>query len=394
MKKVFATLITLTLIFSMVMTTCAMPPIKVVVGGEKLETDVEPIIVNGRTMLPVRAVFESIGADVDYISEERKVVAIKDDTTVTFVIASNVMTINGVEKEIDVPAMIKDSRTLVPLRACAEAFDLDVTWNGDTRTARVKIPVSVPVETWYKNSENEKFYYFYDENGNNTLLSNADGSVYEKFVYDENNNEVFLEFSSGGWNKKTYDKYGNLVYAQGASGSWTEYRYDEDGNMIYKKDSDGVLYTYEYDEKRNIIKEHYWDVNEESESICYTYYYFYHYDEKDRLIRKDESYTYRCEDAHYTVEYTYDNKGNLILEEFSNGGWTKYTYNENNKLIRKTLCYNGGFEITDEYEYNSDGKLIFHDHNDGYTKYTYGNDGFLIYSETDQRYTKYKVIIK
>lgn len=392
MKKIFAVFIALSIIFSMAITSFAAVPIKVVVGGEKLENDVEPVIVNGRTMLPVRAVFESIGAEVDYISEERKVIATKDDTTVTFVIDSNVMTINGVEKEIDVPAMIKDSRTLVPLRACAEAFDLDVTWNGDTRTARVKIPVSVPVETWSKNNENEKFYYSYDENGNNTLFSNADGSVYEKFVYDENNNEVFLDFSSGSWNKKTYDKYGNLVYEQGASGSWTEYRYDEDGNMIYKKDSDGVLYTYEYDEKRNIIKEYHWDVTEESESICCTYYYFYHYDKKGRLIRKDESYTYRCEDAHYTVEYTYDNKGNLILEEYSNGEWVEYSYDVNNNLVKETRMDAGKIRVT-EYEYDADGNLIYYKDDDGWTRYTY-DEGYLICSETAHRYTKYKVIIK
>ena len=64
-------------------------------------------------MLPVRAVFEEIGAKVEYISSENKVVASKGKKTVVLVIGSNIMPINGVEKEIDAPATAVNNRTLV-----------------------------------------------------------------------------------------------------------------------------------------------------------------------------------------------------------------------------------------------------------------------------------------
>ena len=82
------------------------------------------------------------------------------------------MTINGAEKEIDVPAMIKDDRTLVPLRACAEAFDLDVDWNKNTRTAIVKMPVEVPVEEYYSYEDTTTKYY-YDDNKRETMTAES-----------------------------------------------------------------------------------------------------------------------------------------------------------------------------------------------------------------------------
>ena len=54
-------------------------PIKIVVGGEELKTDVKPTVIEGRTMLPVRAVFEAIGAKVEYDGNTKTVTATKRD---------------------------------------------------------------------------------------------------------------------------------------------------------------------------------------------------------------------------------------------------------------------------------------------------------------------------
>ena len=239
MKKKFS-ISMLTVITAMVMLfSCvanAARPIKVLVGGEKIESDVAPIIVEDRTMLPVRAVFEAIGAKVDYVAEEQKVIATKGDITVEFVINSNVMKINGEEKELDVPAMIKDDRTLVPIRACAEAFDLKVDWNGNTNTVRIKKSVSLESETNIAK-------YTYDENGNKVYAEYFDGAV-TKYTYDENSNMVYSENSTGFWRKYTYDENGNKVYYENSKGFWEKYAYDENGNKVYYENSNGDWIKY------------------------------------------------------------------------------------------------------------------------------------------------------
>ena len=75
MKKFISIVLSLVMLLSYPYTTLAEEDIKVVVGGKILITDVAPIITDGRTMLPVRAVFESIGAEVEWIDEEQKVIA-------------------------------------------------------------------------------------------------------------------------------------------------------------------------------------------------------------------------------------------------------------------------------------------------------------------------------
>ncbi|MBQ4087371.1 MAG: copper amine oxidase N-terminal domain-containing protein, partial [Clostridia bacterium] len=231
-KRVLSVMLALGVVLSLAVPAHAVPPITITVGGKVLETDVDPIIVSDRTMLPVRAVFEAIGAKVDFVAEERKVVAAKKDTVVEFVIDSNVMTINGEAKTIDVPAQIVEDRTLVPVRACAESFDLTVEWNGNTRTVKVRKPVSLISE----DSAGKR--YEYDANGNETYSVDADGD-WEKRIYDENGNEIYCENSFGGWYKYAYDTSGNEISYEDSEGNWRKSEYDENGNPIYYEGSDG-----------------------------------------------------------------------------------------------------------------------------------------------------------
>lgn len=368
-KRLITLICTFGLIFSVSQTAFAERPIKVLVGGERLESDVAPITVNGRTMLPVRAVFEAIGADVDYIEAEEKVVASKKDKTVSFVIGSNIMTINGEEKEIDVPAMIKNDRTLVPVRACAEAFDLDVEWNDKTHTVKVKKEVSVVSERISANGSCEK--YTYDENGNEVYYSriNAQGENYwkeytynengnktysissmvtrEEYTYDENENlihhitwnkdikytEIEYEYDDNGkriyveselfrpgednvvWQKYTYDENGNSIYCEYSTGDWIKTIHDEKGNRIYQENSLNSWHKWIYDENKNLT--------------CYEnsqgFQEKYTYDENENLVYKEDSKG-RWE------KYTYDENGNKTYFKNSDGKWEKYTYDENGNL--------------------------------------------------------------
>ncbi|MCR3955315.1 MAG: copper amine oxidase N-terminal domain-containing protein [Gudongella sp.] len=111
--------------------------IKIILDDQPLVTDVSPIIVNGRTLLPLRSILEALGATVEWDSTTRTVTATKDSTTIQLVIDSSTAIVNGTPQTLDVPAQIKNGRTLVPLRFLAETFGATVLWDGVTRTITI-----------------------------------------------------------------------------------------------------------------------------------------------------------------------------------------------------------------------------------------------------------------
>lgn len=108
--------------------------IKVMLNDEKVLFDVLPTITDGRTLVPLRAIFEALGAKVEWNGETQTITATKDDKTVVLTIGSNEMTVDGETKTLDVSAQIIDGRTLVPVRAISEAFGCSVDWNDAERT--------------------------------------------------------------------------------------------------------------------------------------------------------------------------------------------------------------------------------------------------------------------
>lgn len=108
--------------------------ISVYIDGTKIEFDVNPILVDGRTLVPMRAIFEAMGADVLWDNNTSTVTATKSDTIINLSIGSNVVFKNGTPIAIDVPAQLVNGRTLVPVRAVSESFDCNVDWIGETNT--------------------------------------------------------------------------------------------------------------------------------------------------------------------------------------------------------------------------------------------------------------------
>jgi len=111
--------------------------ISVSVGGEKLVfEDQKPVIINGRTLIPVRSVMEALGAQVEWIDEEKSAVVSKGDTTLTLVIGDNTMRVSGSDEgtPLDAAPMLLNGRTILPIRAVAEAFGARVGWDEVTKT--------------------------------------------------------------------------------------------------------------------------------------------------------------------------------------------------------------------------------------------------------------------
>lgn len=110
--------------------------------GRRLSFEVPPIIDNGRTLVPLRAIFEAMGAHVEWNASTRTVTATKDGTKVILAIGSTKPTVNGQVTVLDVPAKIVDDRTLAPLRFVGEAFGGKVAWNQSTYTVDITSPAS------------------------------------------------------------------------------------------------------------------------------------------------------------------------------------------------------------------------------------------------------------
>lgn len=135
--------------------------IKVLLNGEELIFDVPPQIINGRTMVPMRAIFEALGADVYFIDADehrfyKLIVAVKNDIKIFFEIVelapSATLIIRAYCKdfdeyylnsenydffsyiETDVCPLIINDRTLVPVRAIGESLGIDVEWDESSKT--------------------------------------------------------------------------------------------------------------------------------------------------------------------------------------------------------------------------------------------------------------------
>lgn len=105
----------------------------VYLDGTKMTFDVNPFIENDRTLVPFRAIFEAVGAEVEWDEATKTVIAAREKnggvTFITLQIDSAAF-INGEKKDIDVPAKIVNDRTFVPLRFVVEALGEKVEWNG------------------------------------------------------------------------------------------------------------------------------------------------------------------------------------------------------------------------------------------------------------------------
>ncbi|HBV67146.1 MAG TPA: hypothetical protein DEF04_02410 [Clostridiales bacterium] len=108
--------------------------IRVFIDGKLLDfTDTDPIIENSRTLVPMRAVFEALGAEITWDQESMTVHGKKGETTVSLKIDDNTGYINNIPVKLDTPAKIKNSRTIVPIRFIAESFNADVEWDSSTQ---------------------------------------------------------------------------------------------------------------------------------------------------------------------------------------------------------------------------------------------------------------------
>ena len=111
--------------------------VNVLLDGERIDCESYgqgAVIVESRTLVPMRAVFEALGAEVSWDDSIKTAYAKRLDTEITVAVGSTVMTVKGQERIIDVPAKLVNDRTLVPVRAVAEAFGVRVGWSEKSQS--------------------------------------------------------------------------------------------------------------------------------------------------------------------------------------------------------------------------------------------------------------------
>lgn len=135
MKKVTALLLTGAILALQATALASQDVIEVYLNDTKIKFDTAPEIVNNRTFVPLRAIAESFGAEVDWDGETQSISITRDGIAnhlqISNVNVSNEFDGNVTTAVLEAAPYIKDDRTMVPLRYISEGFGLLVDWNGE-----------------------------------------------------------------------------------------------------------------------------------------------------------------------------------------------------------------------------------------------------------------------
>jgi hypothetical protein len=171
--------------------------IRIRLNGGLVEMDAKPFIENGRVLVPLRGVFEKLGAVVEWFEEEQAVVVSVADLTIRLIIgqhSAEVVKVGGAEPvtetvQLDVPARIVEGRTFIPVRFVAEALGAEVTWDDAHRTVVIEtggkqslayeritpqdIQDSQDLISWYHANRKTKGVHFKNHDGAAYILAAA-----------------------------------------------------------------------------------------------------------------------------------------------------------------------------------------------------------------------------
>jgi hypothetical protein len=175
MKKAAAIFLIILTAFRLLCINVYAQDIKIIVSGEELECDPQPFIdSSSRILVPFRAIFEQLGATVDWNIKTKSIICIKNDLTITLVIGSDKMLVNGSQILIDSPAQVVGGRTFVPLRAISECMGASVKWDFIEKTAYIDFPAFSPGKSGVTVEKTESI--------NKTITAKGDIPVFEAKV--------------------------------------------------------------------------------------------------------------------------------------------------------------------------------------------------------------------
>ncbi len=237
--KLFNVLL-LTLVLILGMTTLAnAQDISVIINGLPQAFDPAPVNIDGRILVPMRAFFEALGADVTWDNETRTAIGRHNGIEIRIPIDSTEPTINGIINTIDVPAKIIDGSTFVPARFIGEALDGDVDWDDETKTVivtgkdgkEIATEYSTPVACLYVQSPEQFLVMFHI-----SLATDAEPVFILKNVPSVEGGKHWIELSQDNGGLKVEEAFEQIInrdYLIELTEDWT---------MIYDAAVTGINY--------------------------------------------------------------------------------------------------------------------------------------------------------
>lgn len=136
MKKFAAIILSLTLVFAAAGAFAA--DIKVNLNGEEIAFDVQPILDGENLLLPLRFIYEKMGANVSWYEETNTVFADLDGNITTIQIGNELMFLNGDSFKLDAVPVLKNDRTLVPAAVIENGTGAKVSWDAEKSTVSIE----------------------------------------------------------------------------------------------------------------------------------------------------------------------------------------------------------------------------------------------------------------
>ena len=141
MKKIINIFLAITMLLTMfAVPVLAEDNITIYVNEQILQCEIAPYIQNGRTMVPMRKIFEALDAKVDWEGTTQTITATKGDIEIRLQINNATMKNNGVDEILDVPPVIVNSSTFVPIRAVSQSLKAEVEWLGHNQSVYINSP--------------------------------------------------------------------------------------------------------------------------------------------------------------------------------------------------------------------------------------------------------------
>ena len=249
-------------------------------NGDKVEAQ----IMNDRTMVPMRKIFEVLGAEVEWDGENRIVTGKKEDTEIKLQIGNNIATKKISEEtkniELDVTPTIVNGRTLVPVRFIAESLDKKVGWDAENRA--VIIIDSDEIENKIKNNASNLYElltnkfedpktYEADLVLNGTIKDSEQSKIKGNMNIKVNETAVEIHLNLNSDEKdfkdidasvildiKNYTVYVKSDSIKNSDGMWVKYEFDDEEKESMKRVFDELKKSQELDTKyifNNLIDE-------------------------------------------------------------------------------------------------------------------------------------------
>ncbi|MBL0388192.1 hypothetical protein JJB07_16360 [Tumebacillus sp. ITR2] len=209
----------------------------VTLNGTAQVYDTDPYQKNGRTLVPMRAIFEALGASIQWDEETKQVTGTKGTTTVVLQVGSTKATVNGQEVTLNQAAEQTNDRVMVPIRFISEALGADVKWDEATETVRI-----------YSKDMADKVIHL----GLSEEINSLDPAV----SYSNNDQTVIQQVTEG---LIRLDRSGNLqpgvAKAWDVSADGLHYTFHLRGNAKWSDGSAVTAHDFEYAWKRALNSE-------------------------------------------------------------------------------------------------------------------------------------------